>query len=77
MQKWEYLYTVNNFDKYGKKVYRENGQELEGTFSVYDYINQKGKEGWEIISFSRSEAYETIVMKRPLTEKAGRKAKEE
>ena len=69
MQNWEYLFVTSNFNKYGKKFYRENGEELEFTGALHEYLNKRGSEGWEAVSIKTEQSYETLVLKRPIVSK--------
>ena len=65
MQKWEYL-VLSTVDW---KKWTENGREIRdnrlvvGTPLLYDYLNELGKQGWELIT-NLSLGY--WVFKRPL-----------
>jgi len=69
MQKWEYLFVTSNFNKYGKKFYRENGEELEFNGALFEYLNKRGGEGWEAVSIKTEQSYDTLVLKRPIEAK--------
>jgi hypothetical protein len=69
--KWEYLFLTlarepgGLFRKGGSwKVKYVNGEELanwnDGP-AFYDYCNQLGEEGWEIVGFSQSPVFGRIV----------------
>jgi hypothetical protein len=68
MQKWEYLFVeVREW----KKPYSINGQEIKDWWkkgpSVEVFSNQKGEEGWELISYFQSQGSSSfsMVFKRP------------
>ncbi len=55
MPKWEYMFLVAARLNETWKVALVNGRELPNWktgLSLYDYMAQKGEEGWEIVSAS-------------------------
>jgi Domain of unknown function (DUF4177) len=78
MQKWEYIFIVAGRLNETWKAVIVNGRELKDWKSgpsLYDYINDKGEEGWELVSASFSPIFTQtayvesddyrLVMKRP------------
>lgn len=78
MQRWEYL-TVILEDSKGYKPRYENFAEIPNWKKVnrVHYLNEKGREGWELISylpggtttgnsFGQSPTYYIAMFKRPL-----------
>ena len=68
MQKWEYLFLIPGHHKNQDYPYSVNGQELKNWKrgpNLYDYCNQLGEEGWELVgyTFPRYGAY--LTFKRP------------
>lgn len=63
----------------GWKPKYENGVEIpnwKNGLDIADYLNKKGNEGWELISYTPiilgdyaglSRKYDLVIMKRPLT----------
>jgi len=66
MQKWEYLFVY--FTSAGVKS--SDGTPYQPDVPQHSVAEQKGKEGWELISaVSPWESYVTIIFKRPRVEK--------
>ncbi len=63
MQKWEYLFVGNN----GGRPRYVNGSELPGWKSndLFTWANQRGEEGWELVSDSTQTVAYDLVFKRP------------
>jgi hypothetical protein len=73
MQKWEYLFVKRGdvFVEDWRPKYI-NGKELDDWQkgpSVIDYCREAGIRGWEIVSFSPSQAGLSLVFKRPLEDR--------
>jgi hypothetical protein len=78
MQKWEYLFLtvfrVGDVWKVGIVNGKEIPKWIQGV-SLYDFVNERGEEGWELISASFSPIFTDLahvdsedyrlVMKRP------------
>ncbi len=57
MQKWEYIFVVASRVNETWKAVIVNGKELrdwKNGPTLYDYINAKGEEGWELVSVNYS-----------------------
>jgi hypothetical protein len=68
VQKWEYLIVSSAYDKGNDKAKRVNGQELQNwkRTDLYEYINQLGEEGWELVGYSADRfANQYMALKRP------------
>lgn len=72
MQKWEYLfvdYERNLTATILEKPYKLNGQKLTDEIRIpnlYDFSNQLGEQGWELIIDSNpGERYGRLIFKRP------------
>ena len=67
MQQWEYREMFADF----RKVVQVNHQPTKKPEpTILDYLNQAGREGWEVIavtSFGAGGEYKTYILKRPLT----------
>ena len=53
MQKWEYLFIDANWVNNEWRVKHINGEKYaigKTTITIYDYANQIGEDGWELIS---------------------------
>lgn len=80
MKKWEYLYVIAESMKVTHVNSVCIGQTTESyAFSTeeakkktrigptaYDFLNEMGREGWEVISATRLTSMEFIIMKRQL-----------
>ena len=66
MQKWEYLIEGHEIDLEGK-------MKLTGLRPV-DYLNDLGRQGWELVSWVVYEIGLEIVMKRPVISESDRTA---
>ncbi|HET9118559.1 MAG TPA: hypothetical protein VFN75_10895 [Pseudonocardiaceae bacterium] len=51
MTKWEYLVTVIDWNEGHWRPTLENGNSLDASPAppLYDYLNTKGAEGWELV----------------------------
>lgn len=75
MQKWEYLFVRSAFAQPRNRndplrPHFINGQELrdwERGPTIYEFANQMGEQGWELVSFSYQGEYPqpSMVFKRP------------
>jgi hypothetical protein len=69
MQKWEYLrlYVYYLLDKIDTVSINGKSDDLKGKDweALQIYINELGKEGWELVSHSMSEHEEALYFKRP------------
>jgi hypothetical protein len=53
MQQWEYIFLVAYRVDQGWKIGMVNGKELANWKvgpSLYDFINQRGNEGWDLVN---------------------------
>jgi hypothetical protein len=60
MQKWEYIFLIAGRANETWKIIMLNGREVrdwKNGPSMYDYINQKGEEGWELVSTTYSPVF--------------------
>jgi hypothetical protein len=55
MQKWEYLYI----DIVGDAVYSINNVYQQKPEDLAPYLFQKGKEGWELVSSTQANIYQS------------------
>jgi hypothetical protein len=78
MQNWEYLFIVAGHVNETWKAVIVNGKELKDWKNgpnLYDFINSKGDDGWELVSINYSPIFTQtayvesddyrLVMKRP------------
>jgi hypothetical protein len=68
VQKWEYLIVSSAYDKGDDRAKRVNGQELQDwkSINLYEYINQLGEVGWELVGYSADRfANQHMALKRP------------
>ncbi len=71
MDKWEYKVVRT----YGGVVMMTNGQELGKIVSnqpvgvmLFEYLNEVGEEGWEVVGMAETRGGIELVLKRPLVE---------
>ncbi|MCT7959147.1 hypothetical protein NG791_00370 [Laspinema sp. D1] len=60
MPKWEYLFVRFDYFAGDLCVHSANGQELRNEQKkqpLYDYSNQMGEQGWEMLNFNFTPAY--------------------
>ena len=69
MTKWEYLVVRT----YGGVVMMANGQELGKIVSnqpvgemLYEYLNEVGEDGWEVVGMAEARGGVELVLKRSL-----------
>lgn len=69
MKKWEYQVVRI----YGGVVMMSNGQELGKIVSnqpvgvlLYEYLNEAGEDGWEVVGMAEARGGVELVLKRPL-----------
>jgi hypothetical protein len=57
MQEWEYLtVVVSGNPRYKLDVYSVNGEEMKDKTIFLDYLNELGKQGWELV-VNRGDVY--------------------
>ena len=71
MQKWEYIVART----YGGAVMLTNGQEVGKLVNsqpvgqmLYEYINEVGEDGWEVVGLAEARGGVELVLKRPVVE---------
>ena len=71
MGKWEYKVVRT----YGGVVMLTNGQEVGKIVNnqpigemLYEYLNEVGEEGWEVVGMAETRGGIELVLKRPLLE---------
>ena len=74
MQNWEYLVVRT----YGGVVMLTNGQEVGKLVNsqpvgemLFEYLNEVGEDGWEVVGMAEARGGVELVLKRPLAEELG------
>ena len=75
MQKWEYMFVVPEHERDYLRPRYVNGQELPNWKkgqTIYEYMNQLGEQGWELVSAPYTATTNTgtvprLIFKRPKT----------
>ena len=66
MQQWEYLFVAAK----ASYVYAVNGDGKSTNPFTWDFLNQKGREGWELVATTSKQTadwhYSEFILKRPL-----------
>ena len=71
MQKWEYSVVRT----YGGVVMLTNGQEVGKIVNsqpvgqmLYEYLNEVGEDGWEVVGLAEARGGVEVVLKRPIVD---------
>ena len=64
MQKWEYLYVRGH----NEKIDWINGTAAGGRIEIWNFLNEMGQEGWELISTWIESSWKYLILKRPVGE---------
>jgi hypothetical protein len=66
MQQWEYKLVATTSDNGRVVAVDSELLERKPRLRPIDYLNQLGREGWEVVGFSDGHSNKEYVLKRPL-----------